>query len=36
MAVTILFSALLVAVIFLTDILYQIIDPRVRVEGANG
>ena len=34
MAVTILFSALLVAVIFLTDILYQIIDPRVRVEGA--
>ena len=36
MAVTILFSALLVAVIFLTDIRYQIIDPRVRVEGANG
>ena len=36
MAVTILFSALLVAVIFLTDILYQIIDPRVRGEGANG
>ena len=35
MAVTILFSALLVTVIFLTDILYQIIDPRVRIEGAN-
>lgn len=32
MAVTILFSALLVAVIFLTDVLYQLIDPRVRVE----
>lgn len=32
MAVTILFSTLLVAVIFLTDILYQLIDPRVRVE----
>ena len=33
MAVTILFSALLVVVIFITDILYQLIDPRVRVEG---
>ena len=33
MAVTILFSALLVTVIFVTDILYQLIDPRVRVEG---
>ena len=32
MAVTILFSAMLVAVIFITDILYQLIDPRVRVE----
>ncbi|MBQ8620186.1 MAG: ABC transporter permease [Clostridia bacterium] len=32
MAVTILFSAMLVIVIFLTDILYQLIDPRVRVE----
>lgn len=32
MAVTILFSALLVTVILITDILYQIIDPRVRVE----
>lgn len=32
MAVTILFSTLLVVVIFLTDILYQLIDPRVRVE----
>jgi oligopeptide transport system permease protein len=33
MAVTILFSALLVTVIFLMDFLYQIIDPRVRVGG---
>ena len=32
MAVTILFSTLLVVVIFITDILYQLIDPRVRVE----
>lgn len=32
MAVTILFSAMLVVVIFITDVLYQIIDPRVRVE----
>ncbi|GHV69539.1 peptide ABC transporter permease [Spirochaetia bacterium] len=31
MAVTILFSLLLMAVLFLTDILYQLIDPRVRV-----
>lgn len=33
MAVTILYSTMLVTVIFLTDILYQLIDPRVRVEG---
>ena len=33
MAVTILFSALLVTVIFLTDVLYQLIDPRVRIGG---
>jgi oligopeptide transport system permease protein len=33
MAVTILFSALLVTVIFLMDLLYQLIDPRVRVGG---
>ena len=33
MAMTILFSALLVVVIFITDILYQIIDPRVRIGG---
>ncbi|GHV09108.1 peptide ABC transporter permease [Spirochaetia bacterium] len=33
MAVTILFSTLLVTVIFLMDILYQLIDPRVRVGG---
>ena len=32
MAVTILYSTMLVAVIFVTDILYQLIDPRVRVE----
>ena len=32
MAVTILFSTLLVIVILITDILYQLIDPRVRVE----
>lgn len=32
MAVTILFSTLLVVVILITDILYQLIDPRVRVE----
>lgn len=35
MAVAILFSALLVVVIFITDILYQLIDPRVRVEGSH-
>ncbi len=33
MAMTILFSALLVVVLFLTDVLYQIIDPRVRIGG---
>ncbi|GHU83373.1 peptide ABC transporter permease [Clostridia bacterium] len=33
MAVTILFSTLLVVVIFLMDILYQLIDPRVRIGG---
>jgi oligopeptide transport system permease protein len=33
MAVTIMFSALLVTVVFLMDILYQLIDPRVRVGG---
>lgn len=33
MAVTILFSALLVVIIFFMDILYQLIDPRVRVGG---
>jgi oligopeptide transport system permease protein len=31
MAVTILFSVLLVMVVFIMDILYQLIDPRVRV-----
>ncbi len=34
MAMTILFSTLLVTVIFVTDILYQLIDPRVRLGGA--
>lgn len=33
MAVTILFSTLLVTVIFLMDVWYQIIDPRIRVGG---
>lgn len=33
MAVTILYSALLIVVLFITDILYQIIDPRIRVKG---
>ncbi|MDR2657055.1 MAG: ABC transporter permease [Oscillospiraceae bacterium] len=32
MAVTILYSSLLLAVIFVMDVLYQVIDPRVRVE----
>jgi oligopeptide transport system permease protein len=31
MAMTILFSLLLMMVLFITDILYQLIDPRVRV-----
>ena len=33
MAVTILFSTLLVFVIFIMDVLYQLIDPRIRVGG---
>ncbi|WP_313133081.1 ABC transporter permease [Anaerocolumna sp.] len=33
MAVTILFSTLLVLIIFLMDVLYQLIDPRIRVGG---
>lgn len=38
MAMTILYSTLLVVVLFITDILYQIIDPRIRLkgEGNNG
>ncbi len=35
MAITILYSALLVTVLFLTDILYQIVDPRIRLKGDN-
>lgn len=33
MAVTILYSALLVIVLFITDVLYQLIDPRIRLKG---
>ncbi len=32
MATTILYSALLVTVLFITDILYQIVDPRMRIK----
>jgi oligopeptide transport system permease protein len=32
MAVTILFSALLVTVVFIMDVLHQLIDPRVRID----
>ncbi len=35
MAVTILFSALLVLVIFLMDVIYQLIDPRIRIGQRN-
>ena len=35
MAVTILYSALLVVVTFITDILSQLVDPRIRVEANN-
>ena len=35
MAVTILYSALLVVVTFITDILSQLVDPRIRVEAKN-
>jgi oligopeptide transport system permease protein len=33
MAVTIMFSALLMTTLLVIDILYQVIDPRVRVGG---
>jgi oligopeptide transport system permease protein len=33
MAVTIMFSALLMTTLLIIDILYQVIDPRVRVGG---
>jgi oligopeptide transport system permease protein len=33
MAVTIMFSALLMVTLLIIDILYQVIDPRVRVGG---
>lgn len=33
MAVTILYSALLVFVILIVDLLYGLIDPRIRVSG---
>lgn len=35
MAVTILFSTLLVLVIFLMDVIYQLIDPRIRIGQKN-
>jgi oligopeptide transport system permease protein len=35
MAITILYSTLLVVVLFITDILYQVIDPRIRLKGDN-
>lgn len=34
MATTILFSTLFIVSIFIVDILYGIIDPRIRVQGA--
>ncbi|OZG66157.1 peptide ABC transporter permease [Bifidobacterium hapali] len=36
MAVTIWYSAVLVVVVFLMDVLYQIADPRVRIVGKEG
>lgn len=36
MGVTMLFSAGLVVVILITDIIYSIIDPRIRLEGKKG
>lgn len=35
MAVTILYSAMLVVVILITDLLYGIVDPRIRVSGGD-
>ena len=35
MGVTMLYSAMLVAIILLVDILYGIIDPRIRVAGGS-
>ena len=35
MATTLLFSTLFIVSIFVVDILYGIIDPRIRVEGGN-
>ncbi|PIC79010.1 peptide ABC transporter permease [Sporosarcina sp. P18a] len=36
MGTTLLFSAFLIAVIFIVDILYGVIDPRIRVSGGKG
>ena len=36
MAVTIWYSALLVAIIFLMDVLYQLVDPRIRIVKEQG
>jgi len=37
MAVTILYSTMLVSIIFVVDVLYGIVDPRIRIsEGSRG
>ncbi|MDN6186639.1 MAG: ABC transporter permease, partial [Tetragenococcus halophilus] len=37
MAVTILYSTMLVSIIFIVDVLYGIVDPRIRIsEGSRG
>ena len=33
MGQTVILSALYIAVVFLTDILYTIVDPRIRITG---
>jgi oligopeptide transport system permease protein len=35
MAITILFSALLIFALFVCDILYRVVDPRLRIEGGS-
>jgi oligopeptide transport system permease protein len=34
MGVTVFYSALIIIVIFLVDLLYGLIDPRIRISGA--